>query len=577
MKLFLLFIVSILFVACSSDDPTTPTNQSQTPGTTDISDVQTIPVPTEDLDDPELANVSADEIDPIAKESVQTPENEQGLISLEDLAIVPPTTPALTEEITSLEEPLKTEDQLLIYNIENRYSDYINLQNTWETELPHMEELIDQATSRKFLRPILYIQFNIEKVPVTDFQIEEMKEKLSNAGAFVYSEDREDAKDAYKLLDQYVITLHQAIKLSLSYAELAEQNPDIMYAQTTEDEPETPETPPAIAETSTTTTQPDASEEPATDDDDTNVIEKLYDELIASITSESEATTEPAADTTASTEPAPVVVATESNEVDMTADEEETKDDTPSTEVDMTADEEETENDTPSTEVDMTADEEETEDDTETLEPTTTDEMLAETNADLEEVDETTTEAEEDITTEESADVDLTEAEPWTWDWVVENASAVWDSIAEPFTPNPEYIIEPTTLHIPNTNTIVPEEEDPENSEQAEAHQLIDQLLQNVQQLAEYYKVSSVEELTVHLEEASSLPETERTVEQTTLFNTTSQITQRINQMEDTSVADFIEFSGYSSETLLSEEIVMIIETLSQFADTSEEDQEQVL
>ena len=560
MKLFLLFIVSILFVACSSKSPDNQQPEDSAPiiPTT----VEDAPIP-EDMNsaDSDLVNIHTETDLTPTSEIAETPSNEQGLIPLDQLMTPAPVLSPTDEEILPLES---TEDQRLIVKIKTRYQDYINLHHTWEEHSPQMEELLQQVTDPEFIEPILFVQSHIADAPVTESLIAEIEEQLSDEAVFIYSEDREEAKETYEYLDKYVDLLDKSMQLSLQYAQLAEKNPDIIYAQTTEEEIDEPktleETAIAEAETPTTTTQPDVSDATATDDN-INVIKKLYDELIASVTSTPEATTEPTA-TVVPVETAPVVVAIESNEV--VVDENETDDD----------------GDDNSTQEAVAATEEiiETKEDTNTA--TTTEEAAdnstQEAIADIEEVTDNSTSIQEDVAAtevEESWTDFFTETIPSVF---TETIPSLWNELT---TPNPSWILEPTSLHIPNTDNIVTEEMEVEMKQesQEEAQQLIDRLLQNAEIFVQTHDISSLEDLTLYMENILNIPAEEITNEQVevvnsiqvSLINPISQIVQNINEQEDISgIADFVELSDYKSESLSQEEIVIVIEMLSKFANS---------
>ena len=545
MKLFQLFIVSILFTACSSDAPKNKAKDQQSPTVSGVKKSQK-PSTRDMKKDPVVVEHTSTEADLAVVEtpaafSPEKPEktkSEQELIAQEDPMVTPPV-PTLNENIVSLEET-QTEDQLLVANIKDKYNDLYQLQQTWADYSPKVETLIQYVAGPGDRETILFVQSFINDTPITPSQITEIEETLSEEGVFTNKNDREYAAEQYEHLEKYFNVFDPFLQISIHHLELAEQ----MYAQTTEEDAYTSE---EIVDTEEDTTEDIATiettppeEVPAEVNRDEIEIETPTDEPVAQITE-----------------------TVDEIEVETSADE-------PVVEVKETADEIEVETpaDEPVAEVKETVDEIEIE--TPVDEPVaqtteTNDEAVADIDASTEEAKET--EEEEDSL---SGLANAFFSGKWR-EWV--------DDAIDLLTPDFSvgWLLEPTSLKVPNTNTIVPEEENlttaeevtDTNSKQMEANeasQLIDQLLQKTNQFVQTYEIRSSEELYSHLTEIANKPETERTADQTALLNESKQIIQNItNQTDD--IADFVESSGYISETLSQNEIVIIIEMFSDFVE----------
>lgn len=560
MKLFLIVIVAILFTACSSDpDSSKKNNDNKTRKKitrTTITE-QTAPTNNEDLDsaNSDLTLISTEEdITELVAENTPNPEAtakdttepEQGLISLEEITITPPvSTPS--EDIVPLD---LTDDQLLVAQINETYNHYLALKNSWENHASQLEIFIDQATNQEFLDSIRYIQSHSTAIPVTPAQIEDVKEQLQK-GVFVYQEDRDDAETVYEQLDAFVDLFEASINLSLQYAELAEEDPSVLYAQnpeeTTPDEQTAESKKPVVIVVENVQTIPEAivvqpPKQPVQADD-----------TIQESTNENTAKEDSIADT-------PVAVVVEKTQ------EEVIEDDLAIADIPEDTAKEPSDEET----VDAQTENPNTDEEIDSAEKTT--EIATDTSTD--DVDSDTANVEE-TTEEETSFIDDVVA------WWNDIDVGQWFNETFFDTENSaQWVVAPTALSIPNTNTIVPEEENPvvETAEipsnPVETHQLINAWVDNVYLFAQSYGVNSVEELIPHLAEISNTPEEERTLEQSTLLNQTKQVAQSVEQMSNGDAADFVESSGYSSDQLSKGEVITIVEMLSNFIKVSKEQQE---
>ena len=556
MRLFSIFVVSILFMACSDDPSQTGSNPPE--------NTQTIPQPPADqgpsrskLVDVEMPPAAAPE-KPSAPAAAKVKEQEITPIE-EGMAAAASDDPS-SEEITSLGDPLPEESELpmedtqLIFAMEEKYSEYVNLLDIWEENSPRIEELVSQATSYAFLRDIMYVQQNINEAPTTDLHIEEMKDRLSEEGLFIYPEDRAEAQEMYRELDLYVNSLADGIQVSLSKAALAETTPSVIdqteapvIAAAPEIAVETPSTSAAATETA-------VAAEPSVNTDNITAEEA---EPVAAVVgvgviiAGAEAVQE-----------APIETAVDSEE-DPAADEEPPVD----------------------TDNNIAAEE-----------PVAAVVGVGVIAAGAEAVQEAPAEAaaapeaNPAAMKTDSAAVNTTETtEAWSWDWVAENTVSIWDSFVESITPsflsNPaEYVlgqgvqlsVEQGLNQAGPAETTAAEEND-ENVEEAaaaeESHQLFSQMEQNVYQLVQTQSISGPQELMDHLTNFPKSAE-ERTAEQTALLNTTSQMFENISadQFKELHVDDFVNSSGYVSDNLSREEIIKIMKILYVFLDDSEED-----
>ena len=557
MKLFLLAIVAISFIACSPD----PANK--TAGNDDKDKpIRVAPEPTPDQDlgpADSVAPVSAEEDTADLVASEDTPAvagtdmtDSEGLVSLAEVSVTPP---APVEDLVPLD---LTEDQFLVAQINERYNDYVELQHAWEDYAPELEIFLDQATNQKFLDSISFIQSHMKNTPVTSSQVNDIEEKLQE-GLFIYEEDREHAETKYEQLDAFVSLFETAIDLSLEYVNQAEEDPSVLYAQTTDEDEQTPEFVPVPEDTVTTVIA-------MAEKDTQNMPEPLVVPLAE----------QPVPPTTDNT-PENIVTSTEKdcdNNPTMVCQtiEDSTVANVPT---DPTEDENAEDDDDTNTDKETEPANEEASDDTAVA--------IAEKSIDDSTEKDTTTATDEIVS--DIADVQPEEEETS----FVEDVVAWWDGTVQWFDETFKastlsgWVVEPTSLHIPNTSTIVPEANEEETTEetdsiseqQAKAHQLLDELIQNVNQFAQTHNVQSAEDLIPHVTEMSNITETERTTEQVALLSKIKQVAQAIDQMADGNANDFVELSGYNSESLPQVEVMVIVEMLSDVVKTDEAQQEE--
>ncbi|MDE0152162.1 MAG: hypothetical protein OXK80_06700 [Bdellovibrionales bacterium] len=582
MKLFLIVITVILFTACSSDQDPSKQNKNETRKKETRTRVTEHTTPDLDSADPDLTPVSAEEdTTDLAVENTPNPaeaiaeditkSEQQGLIPLEDIVITPPV-PTPPEDIIPLD---LTDDQVLVAQISAKYNHYLALRNAWEEDYaPQLEIFIEQATNQDFLDSIRYIQFHSELIPVTPAQIEDMQEQVQE-GFFVRKEDRDKAEKAHNKLSTVADGFEAAINLSLQYAELAVEDPSILFAQNPEETPgeqadESEEPVVIVAENAQTIPEAIVPLQQPAQAPDTSVKEDspvAQESRIVIAEYPAVADAEEAVD-------APNE-GSNANEEEDSADEEkpEVAVDAPNEGSNANEAEDSANEEKPEVAVDAPnegSNANEAED--------SANEEKPEVAADASAQDQNTNKG----TVADSADVQSTEEETSVVDKVIASWNDFSQWVSELFTSeNPgQWLVEPTTLSIPNTNTIVPEEETPAEetptvpSNPAEAHQLINTLVDNVYQFAQLHGVSSVEELIPHLEEISNTPQEERTLEQSTLLNQTIQVAQSVEQMSNGDAADFVESSGYNSDRIPKGEVIMIVEMLSTFINVSEEQQE---
>ena len=551
MKLFLFIIVAILFIACSQD----PANENAGDDTANKDN------PTEVTGEPELTNEDdpADsDLTPIAEEdpteeNTDTPAvveadmtDPEGSVPSEEIFITSPVSSPAEDTV-----PLNaTEDERLVAQINGRYNDYVELQLVWEDYAPQLEILQDQATNQEFLNPLRVIQSHMKNVPVTPSQIEDIEENLEE-GIFISNEDRGHAETAYQKLNTFVYLLETSLNLSLEYAKLAEEDPSILYAETTTDEEN--EIPEQVVEPFEPENTTDAV---ATTDTAVEIQEKTMPEPLI---------IQPINGST----PENIIAGTEKdcdNDLDMVCS---TMED--SAVADASTDKtDETSEDTEDTHTD------------EEIDPTDEENPSGKTAGEIAGAS-TDDKADSDIagvqSEEKNEETSFTEDVVAWWggivQWFDEKVISARSSLNE-------WVLEPTALNIPNTNTPeeetveaeTTEEEEVSSNSSVEAHQLLDGLLQNVNQFAQANNVQSVESLVPHITEISNIPEAERTAEQSALFNKVKQVAQGVDQMADGSATDFLKLSNYSSNDLPETEITMIVEILSDVVKTSEAQQD---
>ena len=558
MKLFLLTIVAILFISCSQD----PANESNAGNDDKSKPIRTIvpePTPDQDLGPANsVAPVSAEEEDTADLAAAEdtpavagTDTDEQGLVALEEVSV---TTPVPVEELVPLD---LTEDQLLVAQITERYNDYIELQQTWEDHAPQLEILQDQATNQEFLDSISVIQSHMTNTPVTSSQVKDIEETLQE-GIFIYDKYREHAEKKHEQLDAFVDLFEASLDLSLQFVELAEEDPSVLYAQTTDEDGEDEQTPELFV--------------PAPEDTVTTVIAMAEEDT--------------------QNMPEPLVVAIAEKSIDDPTEDENVEDDDTNTDKETEPANEEASDDTavaiaeksiddPTEDENVEDDDTNTDKETEPANEEASDDTVVAIAEKSKSIDDST---EEDTATDDIADVQPEEEETL----FMEDVVAWWDGIVQWFDKTFEasnlsgWVLEPTSLHTPNTSTIVPEAEEEEITEETdsvseqEAHQLMDELLQNVNQFAQTHHVQSVEDLIPHVIEISNISAIERTAEQAALLSKIKQVAQAIDQMTDGSANDFVEFSGYNSENLPQVEVTAIVAMLSNVVKTDEAQQEPV-
>ncbi len=563
MKLFQFLAASVLFVSCAPQKGDPPATQRPQPSGGAVSDsspeTKTLPKPIRTPEENSGLSVNnvvdTDETDDLANEpSSQTTQqlDPRKLTPMtEELpAVDPPASSPSEEEITSMEEPLPenlTEDQILVAGIESKYSEYIELKEIWEAQLPRIEDIISRAVNPGFLAPFLKVQEEIEKAPATKAQIEEIKEKLLlDEGIFSRPEDRVKAQRMRAGFNVHVETLSSGISLSLNRAELAESDPSVMY--------------------DVAAFLPETEEEPAEE-------ELTADYPSPSAAEETTAVVDPAQDV-----PAVADVQQENTEDSSTLETQNLSTATaPSTDV-----------------IDSVEEQQPPSPGKSTVEPAVASAPTASASPAEPASEETTTVAEtsdavsENTAASKTANTAKDSVEPWSWDWIVTSTASAWDSFVESITPsflaNPAgYVLRPTQSSVEpgipvinRSETVIDDaemetEETSDNPEQAQARQLIDQLLQSVYQSVQTRDIKNLEELKAYIAEIPRNPE-ERTADQVNLLDTADQAFQnRINSSQPLSIADFVEFSGYTLEGLSSEEIVEIVNVLFEFTAKAEE------
>lgn len=558
MKLFLSFIASVLLMACSPSDNSPPANtqklKNQKLKTRTVKETDTFNKLEENIP-VDLANVSKEEdtadLMPVVEETQSDDSSE--IVSMEEPLDKTHVVQVLDEEIVSLEqteEDDSCDDQCLVDKIQNKYDDYIALHSQWEEGLAaQVEKLIEQATNpdlSEIIEPIRHtLQSEISEAPVTVSQIEDIEEQLSDEGVFIYAEDREDAKNLKEHLDKYINMLDTHIQLSIQLLELVEEKPDIMYAQTIQEEEqaEIQEKSPVIADTTQLSPEPILSAAAATP----SIINTIP-------------TNEEAAAVKEASDPVILEDTVEEENSDLVV-------------MDTVTLEEAIEED-----FGDIADADTLEED----DKISKEESLLEEKIEMSEITPTEETASNTALLRDAADVRSETEESWVdtiSSWY--SGALVWfDQLIEAFKPDMgAFVAQRLTankLNEEKKKEIVEEELDNNSVQRKEAYQLIGQLMQNVEEFAKAHDVKSVEQLISYLAEIYSTPESERTAEeketlihvQTALLNPASQIIQNTNQREGASVTKYVEFSEYNTEeekSLSQQEVVIIIEMLSNF------------
>ena len=631
MQLFQFFIALMLFTACSSSD-----NASEASGKSDVAKTKagkkiTIPETFVSGDPKSHSNLESTKADATGNQNTGVEENRTAAVAVPVIP-VPPSAVETPSELTALEEenpsltppvsalneetvPLDlTEDQGLVFLIKQSYSAYNNLQSTWANNASFLLELVDQeANNPEFIQPILTAQSLINNMPVTLSEITQIEETLSEDGVFTDQANRESAEEMYKELDSYIKLLDSSLHVSLLHLHIsspqsAEENPEEMYAETDNNEvppaeekaAEVVETPAVNAETQNP--QP-PSETPTVVSTDANNTAEITTPPPAQ-EDPATANLQPPKDQAPLNTPAAVPPPSENN----VAVEPSTPDENPNVAGNTSPDENTgVAGDPPPDESpDPSSSEVASQNNTNTLPP--------EQNVDEEDASSTPKEtADNNTTPQEEApqnavdDLALSDsAKPKEGKEVIDALDESFaDSVSNFFsgignwfdktttslasqfksTFNTGWIMEPTSLHIPNTVNIAPEQKEESGDgkssdnlsedvpKQAVAEAISD-LLMNVFKLVQMNDIQNIEALSSYLVDTS--PE-QRTEDETTLLNASHQIAQNLmNQTEGLNVSEFIKSSGYTSNNLSQEEIIRIIEILADFSKTRKEQPEEL-
>ena len=554
MKLFLIIITTILFTACSSDpDSSTQKNNDKRPRKKQ----QRPEIVEKKAPDHKGLNSSDSDFNPVSTEEDKTEtdlvaentpeetrqdktESEQ-LVSLEETPTSSPV-PAPFEDIISLD---LTEDQLLVFQIREKYQHYLDLKKAWEEEYaPRLEVFIEQASNQKFLTAIRHVESHHKITPVTMAQIEDMEEQVKE-GVFAYEEDRKSAQEAHETLFTSVDGFEAAINLSLEYAKVAEQDPSVLlaenYEETTDEQSQKVEDPVVVENKETNPESIVPLKTPVVEESPekiiaTPVIVDSSKEIPEEIMTEEEVVVDVPEDTIAEQEIVEVMSDLQNEETLLDNEADSTEEETFASDL---VDSESAE--------DMTAD-------VQSLEE--------------EELPDTDTQSVEE---EKLPDTDTQSVEEETS--FIDDIIAWWNAFDlrkwwyETFDlQNPTQLLEdPKTLSVPETNTPVPEEEKTYNS--TEAQGLISSLLDNLYQLVQERDIGGMNELLNYLDDIQTTAPQEITPEESVLLNQIKEVAQ---SLETEDIAGFVESSGYSSERLQKEELIMILEMISGIVETKD-------
>jgi len=594
MKSFLIVIVGIFFIACSSDPANnlngdtkkTETNKNTTPVVS--SDEDTEPA------DSDTVSVSVEEkIDDLSTEentrskgtvtaSVAKTTNSE-LVSLEEVSTDVPSD--VTEDLVPLD---LTEDQSLVNKITKRYNDYVALKKDWENLFSNLETSMDQVINQDFLYRIHSIQALEEVHHPRLYQITEIEEVLKEQeGTFIYDEYRKNVEKKYEELNVFVNFFEESLDIIFQYVERAEECPGILYVATTGDEKECPnvshaeetsdivpiddlEVTEEISTTEDDTAVADSAEETTSDkEDETETIEDPSSETVVTNTvamTEDESTkTAPESTILSSEKPVqstPDIITTQED-----TDNEETPDIVTITpqddEIVAPADEgvidDDTDKEIEKSPADKTSDDLEV---TEEISTTEDDTAVADSAEE--------TSINDVVDTQSKEEISFMEDVVTSW-----NKAVTWFDETFTISRLGEWFVEPIVTAKYRQHRS--EEEEVSSSSEGEAYRLISGFIQNVKQFAETHKVQDAEDFARHLQRIFIMPETERTAEQSVLLGRAKQVVQGIDQMAEGSVADFVEFSGYTSNDDLSQaEVVEIVEMVFEVLDSIEAQQEEV-
>ena len=577
MQLLQFFVVLMLFTACSSSD--TPESAEEAEGAkTQVREDITIPksfVSEGSESPPDLESTKTNSIDkntsneegtvaaiPIVsipssleEETETTEADELELIALEEESSVTTDVSALDEETISLEES-PTEDQLLLAHIKDSYNNYITLRKHWSDASTDL--VLDQIqVTNPELQLLLTAQDLIDNMPITLSQITQIEETLSEEGDFTSPKDRGNAEQMHEEIDQFVKVLSTA--LFLTHSKLAATDPapskeeaDTVVApaeiETKQEEPSPTATASSVEETSVSITavKEDSAETNLQSSEGTISLNPLATSSEQTVVTLPESDDENLDDVVVAAHPENPKQAATSTVVGISDNEEASK-----------------------AAGNETSPEQTIEDDFEN-----TGENFADSSSKLLDLS--------DIPSENSFIGNVSNFFSGIGEWFSETTTSVASQFKAKF--NTGWILEPTSLHIPNTINIAPEEtkpeendenssENPSEQQQASAFKAIDTLLLNVFEFVQMNNIQNVEELSSYLD----TPLEQKTVTETALLEVSHEIVQNImHQTETFNASDFVKSSGYTSDRLSQEEIIRIVEIFSDFsAKTTEREKQQ--